>query len=112
MSERKGSENLRPLNTLAKEAQRKIQSQGGKACAQKKRERKAFKELLHIALMEKNPSLDMTNAEAIVAGIIAAAAAGDTKAFVAIRDTLGEKPVETVKTELDGGIAFSWKKSE
>lgn len=112
MSERKGLKNLRPFGTRSEAEEREIRSKGGKKSGEVRRERKAFKELLHIALMEKNPDLDMTNAEAIVAGIIAAAAAGDTKAFVAIRDTLGEKPVETVKTELDGGIAFTWKKSE
>ena len=43
-----------------------------------------------------------------MAGMIAAAIQGDTKAFIAIRDTIGEKPEEKVRTEIEGGIVFEW----
>lgn len=36
----KGHENLIPLNKRSKEAQRKIQSMGGKACREKNRKKK------------------------------------------------------------------------
>lgn len=38
-----------------------------------------------------------TNAEQIVASLIKAARDGDVKAFLAIRDTIGEKPVDKVQ---------------
>lgn len=40
--------------------------------------------------------------------MIETALAGDVKAFLAIRDTAGEKPVEEHATEVSGGLSFSW----
>ena len=58
MSERKGLKNLRPFGTRSEAEEREIRSKGGKKSGEVRRERKAFKELLHIALMEKNPDLE------------------------------------------------------
>lgn len=49
----KGHENLIPLNKRSKEAQRKIQSMGGKACREKNRKKKTLKELTLLLL--ENP---------------------------------------------------------
>ena len=102
------NKNLKPFSKQSVDKARESGKKGGVASGKKRREQKAFKELLKIALMQDSPDFDGTNAEAIVAGLILAASAGDTKAFIAIRDTLGEKPVESVKTELAGGLAFAW----
>jgi hypothetical protein len=47
----------------------------------------------------KGHKLKITNQMAIVAAQILKAKRGDTHAFTAIRDTIGEKPVENIKTE-------------
>ena len=47
--------------------------------------------------LEMPSSNGNTNAEEIVSGLISAAMAGDVKAFVAIRDTIGEKPVAKIE---------------
>ena len=46
--------------------------------------------------------------------MIGTALDGDTKAFLAIRDTIGEKPVEMVTKALSGDVTFKWgeKKDE
>ena len=44
--------NLIPLNKRTKDAQRRIQSMGGKRCAENKRERKTIREQL-LLLLEK-----------------------------------------------------------
>lgn len=68
----------------------------GKASGAARRHKRALRELLETAL-----SMDAkdggTNAEQIVASLIQAARDGDVKAFLAIRDTIGEKPVDKVQ---------------
>ena len=83
--------NLKPLNTRTKSEQREIAIKGGKASGKARRERKTLKEEL-LALLEagdtqKNISLAM----------IQQALEGNTKAFEVIRDTVGEKPVDSLK---------------
>lgn len=82
---------------------------GGLASAAKKREQKRLKELAQALLQA--PSQDdpsRTNGEALLIAMIETALAGDVKAFLAIRDTAGEKPVEEHATEVSGGLSFSW----
>lgn len=67
---------------------------GGIKSAETRRERKTFKELLHIALQEKDRNTGEENAVAMVASLINRAKQGDNKAFEIIRDTIGEKPIE------------------
>lgn len=105
------AENLIPLNKRTKEEQREIQQKGGKASGEKRQQHKAFKELFKVALQMKNEN-GMTNAEAIVAGMILAASMGDHRAFIAIRDTIGEKPAEKLPDGLEGGVAILWEKAK
>lgn len=98
--------NLRPLTT---EKAREIGRLGGIASGVKKREQKRLKELAQALLQapsQGDPSI--TNGEALIVAMINTALAGDVKAFVAVRDTAGEKPVEERATELSGGLSFSW----
>lgn len=76
-------------------------SKGGKASGEKRKERKAFREALLAALSE--PMVDKdgnetteTTQDAIVAGLLRKAIAGDVRVFEAIRDTIGEKPIEKI----------------
>lgn len=95
------SENLKPIKKgeLSKEELKKRQSNGGKKSGEKRRERKKLKELLELALQSTDENGEQ-NDIAITAAIIKKAAKGDVSAYLAIRDTLGEKPAD--KHELKG----------
>lgn len=98
--------NLRPMNTLTESEQRELARKGGKASGQARRERKALRELLTIALEMPDETTGSTNAEAIVAALIDKAREGDVRAFESIRDTIGEKPTTAIDhTSSDGSIA-------
>lgn len=70
---------------------------GGKASAAKRAERKTFREGLLLLLREPIKGTDKTTQDAIIAGLVKKAAAGDTRAFELIRDTIGEKPAENIR---------------
>lgn len=105
-----GAKNLRPCRT--KEEARERGRRGGLASAAKGRERKRLKELAQDLLRAPSTSVPgLTNAEAMLVAMIDTALAGDVKAFIAVRDTAGEKPVEEHATELSGGLSFAWAKT-
>jgi hypothetical protein len=55
-------------------------------------------------MIDKN-GVSMTGAEALSAKLFAEALKGNVKAFVALRDTAGEKPIEKVVTaEVDSSV--------
>lgn len=87
--------NPQNLKRFSSEEARRNGKKGAEKSAQKRRERKTFKELLKIALEMESPT-GKTNAEEIVASMIRKAQDGDVKAFEAVRDTIGEKPRDTV----------------
>lgn len=116
--------NLRPQSSRTKSEQRRIASKGGKASAAKRRERKALKESLGVALdialsgkvdtdLSKIDFADALQAEGlsmqdkIAVAMIAEAANGNVRAAEFIRDTMGEKPVE--KLDITGDIAQAEK---
>ena len=93
---RPGSENLKPVRT--KEEARKRGRAGGIKSGQVRKARKTLKEEL-IALL--GTEIDgKTMQEKMSLAIITEAMTGNTKAFTAIRDTIGEKP----KDELDVNV--------
>lgn len=74
----------------------------GEKSAEARAERRTLKEGLLLILNEKlkdkdGKSTDKTAQDAIIAGLVKRAVNGDTRAFEIIRDTIGEKPTETVK---------------
>ena len=87
--------NPQNLKRLSSEEARRNGKKGGVRSAKARREKKTFKELLKIAL-EMRTKNGNTNAEEIVASLILKAQSGDVKAFEAVRDTIGEKPKDTV----------------
>lgn len=107
----KGKDNLIPIPQRTKEEQREITKKGGKKSAQKRAERKAFADALKLALSlkpsERNKAklqeLGITDPDFLnnqqlgVMKILEKYLKGDIQAFVAIRDTIGEKPTD--KTE-------------
>lgn len=76
---------------------------GGIASGKAKRERKTIREELEFLLEKKlknNKGEDISTREAISTAMIGQAIKGNVKAFIAIRDTIGEKPTEKTQTEL------------
>ncbi len=86
----------------AGEVARKNGSKGGKRAAQVKRQRKTLRQELEMLLTEeihdKNGKA-MNTQKALGTSLIKAALNGDVRAFIAIRDTIGEKPVEKVDVQ-------------
>ena len=92
--------NLIPNSKRTPSERRENAKKAGRASGVSRRRRKTFKELL-----------EGTYGEAVVASMLEAALAGDVKAFVAIRDTVGEKPVEKVASEIEGGLRLYWDRA-
>jgi hypothetical protein len=95
-------QNLRPFTSeQSREAAKKNGSKGGKATAQKNKERKTFREglllLLNEPLKDKSGVVtDKTTQDAVIAGLVKRAISGDVRAAEFIRDTIGEKPIQEV----------------
>ena len=85
-------DNLKPNSERTLEELRENGRKGGKKSAETRRERKTFKDLLNIALQEKDATTGEENAVAVVASLVNKAKQGDSKAFEIIRDTIGENP--------------------
>ena len=85
------------LKKLTSEEARVNGSKGGKKSVEVRRQKKLLKELLEEALEKEtktgNVAVDITSA------LIKRAKDGNVKAYEVIRDTLGQKPVESVKIE-------------
>lgn len=99
MSEKKkrpGSENLKPVRT--KEEARKRGKAGGIKSGQVRKARKTLRQDL-ITLLETKID-GKTMQEKISLAIITEAMAGNTKAFTAIRDTIGEKPTDEINVNV------------
>jgi DNA helicase IV len=104
-------ENLIPLNKRTPRERKEIAQKGAKATNKKKAERKKFNELFNSYLDKKVTDKQVkeqmlqfgftdeecTNKNAIVFAQYKEALKGSTQAFVAVRDTMGEKPVEQIQ---------------
>ena len=106
---RDGTANLKPQTTRTKEEQKEVAKLGGKQSGVVRKQQKVFREAL-FAFMDKkikpyateneiakriqedNPNVTMAQAMALAQ--IYKAMTGDTAAYTAVRDTIGEKPVE------------------
>lgn len=102
--------NLIPNNKRSKAEVREHSRKGGIKSGEVRREQKKFRELFEsflnkkVSVLELNKQLEqfgfksteMTNKNAVVLAQYQKALSGDTQAFIAIRDTLGEKPIENV----------------
>ncbi len=118
-------QNLIPLNKRTKSEQREIQSQGGKARAQKARAQKTLREhaqlLLSLPVSDRRtwnklskmgvPPEGIDNKMAVVAALVLGAQAGDVPAAKELRSIIGEdrtqdadalERLDEVLAELDG----------
>ena len=84
------------------EEQRELARKAGKRSEQVRRERKTMRQELEYLLTEeihdKNGKA-MNTQKALGTSLIKAALNGSVQAFIAIRDTIGEKPVEKVDVQ-------------
>lgn len=83
------------------EQQREISRKAGKKSAQMKRERKTLREellavLTDMKIPEKSTGKEVPVQEALSVSLIRSALNGNVKAYEIIRDTIGEKPTESV----------------
>ena len=97
--------NLRPLNTRSQRERKEIAKMGAKASNRVQRNKKLLREATEVLLaapadtdtkaMSKRcriSDINYTYAMSVVVAQLKKAIAGDTKAFIAIRDVLGENP--------------------
>lgn len=91
------SDNLISLADRTPEERAAICSAGGKAAAENRAKRKAFREELAEALSVIADEKTGTTAQSVgIAAIMQRFKRGDLKAFELIRDTVGEKPVDKI----------------
>lgn len=92
------SKNLIPQNKRTKDEQREIAQKGGKISGQVRAKNKSIKEALQ-AMLQGNYEVDgeqFTGYDLIALSLFEKAKTGDVPAFNSLRDTVGERPVETV----------------
>ena len=92
----KNIKNLKPVRT--KEEARKRGKNGGIKSGEVRRKRRTLKEELLLLLSDKDTQ------EKISLAIIEQAKIGNIKAYETIRDTIGEKPIDKVETDIDFNI--------
>jgi hypothetical protein len=102
VAERKGIENLIPQSERTKEEQRKIATMGGIASGKVRKEKATLRKTM-LALLDHKIETPLSDKklpawEAITLGQIKKAVSGDTAAYNAIRDIIGEKPVDKQET--------------
>lgn len=96
----KGWDNLKPYEKGDTSGKSEAGKLGGKASGESKRRMKTFKQSILKMLEEETVNSKgerVSLQESIVGGLILKARKGDVKAFIAIRDTIGEKPVDESK---------------
>lgn len=94
------SKNLKPNSERTPEERKELAKKAGIKSGEKRRERKALKELLEIALALPNEESGERNEMAITTALIKQAIKGNVLAYTTIRDTLGEKPIDKQEVSL------------
>lgn len=111
-------ENLKPFN---RETAVKYAKKGAEASVRVRKEKKKLREMVKMfgemkapdqvqKYMEKQglKGKDMTNYMSTVVGLFAKARGGDTAAFNAIRDIIGEKPKDVVDNNFTGDLKIGY----
>lgn len=100
MAHKNNEENLIPTNRRSKEEARELGRKGGIASGEARREKRAMRELLEIALAAKCARGDITNKEESAAQLAKKMAEGDLKAIEVGLKVIGEYE-QKVKVEGD-----------
>ena len=107
-------ENLVKYTDMSPDERTEFHSRGGKASTAKRRQKKTFAETLRAVLASEYPvedakkklqsmGLDGTWMDQLSQAQVDKAARGDTEAFRAVRDTIGENPRQAVDVGLTSG---------
>lgn len=107
-------ENLVKYTNMTPEEKAEFHSRGGKASTAKRRQKKTFAETLRAVLASEYPvedakrklqdmGLDGTWMDQLSQAQVDKASRGDTEAFRAVRDTIGENPRQSVDVGLTNG---------
>lgn len=86
-------EDLKPVRS--KDEAKERGKKGGIASGEARRKKKTIRETLEMMLSGKMPD-GATRQDAIVVALMEKALSGDVRAFEAIRDSIGEKPVNAI----------------
>lgn len=97
---------LKPVQTKQEASERG--RKGGLASGAARREKRTLRQRLELLLKVQDEDSGQENADAISTALINKALSGDVKAYEVIRDTIGEKPVDKVDSNLSGGITLCW----
>lgn len=108
----KGWNNLIPYEKGDTKGKSEAGKLGGKASGESKRRMKTFKQTILKMLEEEvvnGKGEKVSLQDSIIGGLILKASKGDVKAFIAIRDTIGEKPVDESKVVVEnaGGVKIN-----
>ena len=107
-------ENLVKYTDMSPDERTEFHSRGGKASTAKRRQKKTFAETLRAVLASEYPveeakrklqdmGLDGTWMDQLTQAQVDKASRGDTEAFRAVRDTIGENPKQAVDVGLTSG---------
>ena len=107
--------NLRDYNALTAEEKHEFHSKGGTESAKRKKARKTFAETLRAVLASEYPveegrerlkamGLDGSWMDQLSQAQVDKASRGDTEAFRAVRDTIGENPRQGVDVTTSGPV--------
>ena len=107
-------ENLVKYTDMSPDERTEFHSRGGKASTAKRRQKKTFAETLRAVLASEYPvedakrklqdmGLDGTWMDQLSQAQVDKASRGDTEAFRAVRDTIGEHPRQAVDVGLTNG---------
>ena len=107
-------ENLVKYTDMSPDERTEFHSRGGKASTAKRRQKKTFAETLRAVLASEYPvedakrklqdmGLDGTWMDQLSQAQVDKASRGDTEAFRAVRDTIGENPKQAVDVGLTSG---------
>ena len=97
----RGAMNDENLRTLSPSEAREYGRRGGVRSGEVRRERKAIRTALEecLAMDTDLEGETVTNVEAIAAAMVKKAREGDVRAFVEVRNSVGEKPAEHIVSE-------------
>lgn len=99
------------LRVPTSEEAREIGRKGGIASGKARRERKAFKEALLLALetmTEEGKTIQEKGIESLMKKYID----GDLQAFTIVRDTVGEKPTDKVEADVNSEVKINIELSD
>lgn len=100
-------EDLKPVRT--KEEAKQRGRRGGIASGKARRLKRSIRERLEALLSAKSEEADMDHADAIVLSLVKEATRGNVQAFIAIRDSVGEKPTDKLNSSIDGEMLIKWQ---